>query len=323
MKRLLCLLLCLTSLYGDPAIVFVHLGQKMPDYLPAAVRQARLFNPTAPIYVVASQVAFLISRNALKGTSAIQVDVESLSLTEAHRTFLSNSKRSRRTGLWLYSTERFFYLLELMKKESLTDVIHLESDNMLYVDIGELLPTLQAHYSGMIGATFDNDGRAIAGLVYISDPEALEPFANFVASESSSSLNDMEFLSKFRHKYRQRFIDHLPIAMSEYAIDNPLISPHNHQVEHPELYVQYSDEFGSFFDAAAIGQFLGGNDPIHPGAKPGFVNESCVVNPTLFTYEWIRDDEGRKIPYAIYNGQKWRLNNLHIHCKNLNAFSSK
>jgi hypothetical protein len=81
-------------------------------------------------------------------------------------------------------------------------------------------------------------------------------------------------------------------------------------------------EFGSIFDAAAIGQFLGGIDPRNGVSKPGFINESCLFNPGLMTFVWERDAYGRLVPYAIYGSTKARINNLHIHSKKLEGFFS-
>ena len=40
------------------------------------------------------------------------------------------------------------------------------------------------------------------------------------------------------------------------------------------------DRFQYIFDAAAIGQYLGGIDPIHDkNDTSGFVNEICIINP--------------------------------------------
>ena len=80
--------------------------------------------------------------------------------------------------------------------------------------------------------------------------------------------------------------------------------------------------FNSLFDAAAFGQYLGGEDPRNGHSAPGFINESCIFNPSHFTYTWEEDDQGRLVPYAHYKNEKVRINNLHIHSKNLAPFYS-
>lgn len=55
---------------------------------------------------------------------------------------------------------------------------------------------------------------------------------------------------------------------------------------------------------------------------PGFVNESCVFNPSFLTFFWKTDDQNRKVPFAQYGDTICRINNLHIHSKHLDAFLS-
>ena len=49
----------------------------------------------------------------------------------------------------------------------------------------------------------------------------------------------------------------------------------------------------------------------------------CAIDYTQDKFEWKNDEEGRRIPY-IYDGTKWlRINNLHIHSKDLKSGLSK
>lgn len=307
------------------AIVFIHLGSKLPHYLSTAIAQARLFNPDCPIYLVLNQNALLFTRNSNFAQYEVQcIFAESLMQTDAHRFFKMRTRLDRTSlgGLWLYSTERFFYLAALMKQHNLSDVIHLESDVMLYTDVEELLPALHGHYRGKIGATFDNDGRCIAGIVYASDSYPVEQLTQFIANNAWKPNNDMYFLAEFGRLDGGRWIERLPIVMPNYAKDHPLISAHEHRAEHPEMYFNHFDDFISIFDAAAIGQYLGGIDPIHQHVGAGFINESCVFNPSYFQYEWIVDAQGRRVPVAIYKNEAYKINNLHVHCKDLKSFYS-
>jgi hypothetical protein len=103
-----------------------------------------------------------------------------------------------------------------------------------------------------------------------------------------------------------------------------LISPAGHTTQNPEFYSRNFNLFQSVFDAAALGQYLGGIDPFYHGPSlPGFINESCLFNPSAMTYTWERDEEGRLVPYATFKNETYKINNLHIHCKDLKRFSSK
>ncbi len=323
MRIYLWLLLLAASSLGAHSIVFIHLGQRFPDYLLTAIDQARLFNPDCPIYVIVNQRA-MQGRQALTKNGEIYVMAESLPQEPAHQLFKQRSKLDRtfRGGFWLYATERFFYLHELIKKYELSDVIHLESDVMLYREAEDLLPPLQAHYAGKIGATFDHNGRCIAGFFYVSEEAPIEKFTRFLSEKAFLQYNDMEFLVAFKEHEEGRWIEQLPIIMPAYVENHPLISPHEHRGDPPGPFYNYFDEFQSIFDAAAIGQYIGGTDPKNNAGGPGFINESCVFNPSYFQYEWIVDEKGRRFPVAIYQTQAYRINNLHVHCKNLKPFYS-
>ncbi|MFQ5677492.1 MAG: hypothetical protein ACE5G1_16505, partial [bacterium] len=131
---------------------------------------------------------------------------------------------------------------------------------------------------------------------------------------------DMALLGIFKDDYGSDNIDALPIIHENYVSTRPLVSRKGHTVQDKNKYCQNIDLFQSIFDAAALGQYLGGADPANGPSKPGFINESCVFNPSLLTFEWIYDEQGRRVPYATFENKRYRINNLHIHSKKLEWF---
>lgn len=325
MNRLLLLLfLFVANLYAAPCLVFVHLGPKLPSYLPTALKQARLFNPDTNLYLIANEEALEKLPRELRAARPILVSCESLPKGKLHKKFDQESKLDKkfRKGFWTFTTERFFYVAALIKEYELTDVFHLENDVMLYTDLNEVLPVLQQNYPDMIGATFDDDNRCIPGILYISSRAPIKQLIRFIAEKAKEGGNDMEFLGQFNRQYRGVWIDHLPILMPQYANDYELISAIGTRGTEPDLFSRHADQFHSIFDAAALGQYLGGIDPANGLSAPGFINERCIFNPSHFLFEWHKDRLGRKVPYAIYRNQVWKINNLHIHSKNLTPFYS-
>jgi hypothetical protein len=318
-SKKLCVLFCLLGhLFASPSIVFVHLGPSIPSYVPTAVHQARLFNPDLPIYLLANQAAL---KNYPQDDQLIQcIAVESLPFSRAHKKFIASSRLDKkfRGGFWTFATERFFCLADFLRQYKLSDVFHLENDVMLYANLKELLPVFSKYYPNMIGATFDNDHRCIPGFLYIATLAPLQRFVDFIVQNLDQLENDMHALSLFKKKYRKQWIEHLPIVMSEYVKD-----PNQPRVENLSDFSTHFQEFNSIFDAAAIGQYLGGIDPRNGDSSPGFINESCVFSPAAFQFEWQKDDQERQIPTVCYQGKKWKVNNLHIHSKNLAKFDSK
>jgi len=329
--RKLCFffLVCLQTLFvraEEHSIVFVHIGKNLPAYLKTAVTQARLFNPKTPIYIVANEEACKNTFSQFEKDRPFFISCESLRKSSYHLEFnrLSQLDKVYREGFWQYAMERFFYLDELMTQYQLQNVIHLESDVMLYANLEELLPTFQMYYQG-IGATFDNDDRCIPGVVFIKNPQIISQLTKFIAMRSSQGETDMQAISNFKKANKKQMIDHLPIISRKYVLENSLVSILGHKVAKgtEENYCNHVEAFHSIFDAAALGQYLGGTDPRNQAGGPGFINESCVFNVSKLDFEWMLDDQGRKVPYAIFHGEKIRINNLHVHCKDLEKFLSK
>ena len=84
-------------------------------------------------------------------------------------------------------------------------------------------------------------------------------------------------------------------------------------------------KFNAIFDAAAIGQYLGGIDEFNLIDKTknntvGFKNETCVVDYSKFEFCWKKTDKLFK-PYLKKEGQLIPIINLHIHSKKLFKFT--
>lgn len=304
-----------------PSIVFVHLGEQIPEYLFDATAQAHLFNPTLPIIVIADQQA-LHNIDRSQRSYITYVACEQLRVSNEHALFKKASKLDRhgREGFWFKATERFFYIDELMHQRNMQHVFHLEYDNMLYADLLSLMPVFERYES--IAATFDADNRCIPGFIYFAHADAIHQLVTYIAHAASYGLNDMEIITAFKQSNGSDQIDHLPIIMPEYIDQYGLGNALGFTTMSPEKYVHNIQEFDSIFDAAALGQFLGGIDPRNGHSAPGFINETCLFNPAKLQFQWLLDDAGRKIPYAMIHEKKYRINNLHIHSKNLKAFCS-
>lgn len=310
--------------FSEVNIVFVHIGGNIPSYSNIAFRQAKIFNEEASIY-------FLANRNALDKMKNIpefvqQVSLESLTISPWHEQFIKKSLLDRkfRGGFWLYTTERFFYLEEFARQYDLRNIFHLENDVMLYCNLEEMLPVFEECYP-TIGATFDCDTRVIFGFGYFNNSKPLTTLAKFLSKDLSRN-NEMLVISKFRG-FDRKAIDFLPIIFPRFIEDNILINKLGNKPANPKNYCKNFEKFNSVFDAAALGQYIGGGDPRNIKDKkqrgPGFINETAVFNSSHMEYKWICDDMGRKSPYISYKDELIRINNLHIHSKELEKFTSK
>lgn len=330
MARLFLKFFILLSLITQPvfglykySIVFIHIGPTIPPYVSTAISQARLFNEKCAIILVANQEALDKFNGKFSKVGYVPIPCETLLSTQEHQLFLQESSLDTafRDGFWKYASERFLYLNDLMAQYDLKNVFHMEYDNMLYVNLEEFLPIFEGKYQG-IGATFDDDERCIPGFVFIRNQSAMSGLAKYFVKYARAGLNDMEVLGLYRNQSNKERIDRLPIIMPEYIENHSMTNQLGFTPVDKNVFANNYDQFCSIFDAAALGQYLGGIDPRNGPSSPGFINERCVFNPSLLSFEWFLDDRERRVPYAIYGQTLCRINNLHVHSKKLEEFMS-
>lgn len=313
---------CILHCYS---IVLVHIGKEIPTFAYESLCQARLFNKTCTIYLLANKQALEKGdQERLQRCMITTVPLETLPMSENHKRFLKESRLSTtfREGFWLYASERFMYLGDFVEQYAVEDLIHLETDVMVYADFSKFLAVLHDKYRGL-GLTLDNDSRCIPGIVYFRDGTMVRQVAQYFAEKASLSKTDMEVLAMFyQTHYATGLSNTLPIIMPDYYKQFGFVSTAGHKTQHPERYYNNSEEFGGVFDACAMGQYLGGIDPRNGNSKPGFINESTLFNCARLNFSWELDVENRRVPYVQFKERAYRIYNLHIHSKYLKAFSS-
>jgi hypothetical protein len=205
-------------------------------------------------------------------------------------------------GFWALASLRFFYIYEFMNKYAVKDVIHLENDVLIYYNCKNIIDNLEKQF---IYLPFDTFKRNIASIMYIPSREVFKR----VLDHYNIYKNDMENFSIIQQK--TKLIQNLPI----FPYDN-----------HRDKGVKFvSTNFGVFnfiFDAAAIGQFVGGIDPRNdPRNTIGYVNETSFIKYNIYKI-WFENDpeDGLKKPYIEIDHKKYRIYNLHIHSKHLKNF---
>jgi hypothetical protein len=219
------------------------------------------------------------------------------SYRELHKT-LQNSYRN---GFWQLALFRFKTLLTYMRHHDRKNIIHIENDILVYKDLSEL--NLQNHNKILL--TMDSKTRCIPGIMYIPNPDILEECLN----NFKDNLNDMENWG-LCYNERPDLVDTFPI----FPTDN----------SRPELtsVTKNFDKFNCIFDAAAIGQYLGGVDPRNKrGDTSGFVNETCLINYSKYNIIWKSHPKyNTLVPHLLVGSNIIPIINLHIHSKNLTKF---
>jgi hypothetical protein len=207
-----------------------------------------------------------------------------------------------RNGFWTLTSLRFFYIYEFMRKYGVKDVIHLENDVLIYYHCNSILHLFDKRFVYM---PFDTFTRNIASIMYIPSHEVFKS----VLDHYDFNKNDMQNFSIIQRN--TKLVQNLPIFTS-YNDTNPRV----------KFVSTNFDVFDFIFDAAALGQFVGGIDPRNdPRNTIGFVNETCVIRFDIYKI-WFENDpaDGLKKPYVEIDDKKYRIYNLHIHSKRLKNF---
>ena len=149
----------------------------------------------------------------------------------------------------------------------------------------------------------DNGNRCIPGFIYIPSWKLLDDLIN-----NWGKGNDMQNVAGYFKRNRST-VEPLPII-------KPNLNYNFDDHKDPNYRIVYKNHalFNGIFDAAAIGQYLGGTHRGR-GNDIGFVNETCLVKYNCYDFIW-----KQHAPYIIIDNQEVPIYNLHIHSKNLKKF---
>ena len=270
----------------SPVCILVHIGDELPAYMNDCLDQLHLVCPTLPIHV-------LVNRKHMGAIShsGIVVALEDIPQTLAHRDFTYKSQHdtSFRGGFWRYTTERFLYLYDYCVHNNLTDIFHIENDNLIYHDFTQQLEQFRTKECWLV---LDHPNRCIPSFMYFCNKHILAAVVDKIVELAASGKNDMESMAAFAVTHTEQ-VGLLPIITDG-------------------LYSENVAMFGCLFDGAAVGQYIGGVDPRNqPGDTCGFINETTVFRCDRQRIEWTSGE--RRCP--MMNGL--HLVNLHIHSKDL------
>jgi hypothetical protein len=227
-------------------------------------------------------------------------------LLQNYDQMVSTYQNDFRNGFWHWTSFRFYAILAYMKKYNITQIVHVENDVMIFENIANMT----FHRPDKILLTMDNQHRCVPGFMYIPNAHILEQ----CLFQFDHKQNDMQNLGNVYHIKDQPWIETLPIAPKDSA---QKVSP---------ILTNHYEHYKGIFDAASMGQYLGGIDPRNSEHKntKGFINTHCEFQYHSYTFSWIY--EGRnKVPYITIptstgNHQFIKIMNLHVHSKNLCQF---
>ena len=284
-------------------------GTAPPNYLGDCLKQYSIFNKEK-IYFLTDRVNI----NALaKYPQVIPVALEDYYSDKIAR--LVTLYKYPERNFWTVSLVRFAYIENFMRQRDLKHVYHLENDVLLYFDIAKYHETFKQLYKNL-AITPGGPDKCMTGFMYIDNYQALERMTDFF-------INILAKLSEneIRSVYGCDMVHEMSL-MAAYRKESP-----EHMVCLPTLpfgyFSKHFDRFNAVFDPATYGQFVGGSRTEGPGIIPQdhYIGNLLEENPQ-YGVKWVIED-GLKVPYFSYAGNLAKINNLHIHSKNLKAYMSK
>ena len=227
-----------------------------------------------------------------------------------------------RGGFWHHTSARFFVLYEFMAQTGIKNVIHIENDVLIYYNCDKVLSVPLFNKSELY-IPFDSYERNIASIVYIPCAHVLSQILVHYDYEK----NDMYNFGEIRKKtdcIRQFpiFVDEQAFDLSSSTSDLSTFDLSTFDGERAFVSRGWSQFGGYIFDAAAIGQYVGGVDPRNcPGDTRGFVNETCVIkyaDEGVVIWKTDGDNDVVRRPFLQRNNRQIiPIFNLHIHSKAL------
>lgn len=229
--------------------------------------------------------------------------------SKAHQEFESMQwlNTDFRDAFWRRTTERFFYLCDYFEVSNANNVIHIEYDVALFDDPELIISRIPSLFS--VALPLDNT-RAIGSIVFFRDENAITSLCNHFLK--IRPITDMHGLNDF-------FLNH-PMDCLAFPTVPPSLLSYNSPL-HSRLSASF-DLFDSLFDAAALGQFFFGIDPLNSDGlnTKGFVNEETSIPLSASELIWLREKQ-LSHPFLKISNEFYRISNIHMHCKNFNMLN--
>jgi hypothetical protein len=270
-------------------VVLFHSTDNVPKHIEYCVKQIKHFTPDVKIH-------FLTDKNAFSNNVNI-VNINDLNLNFDHLPYYKNDQMP----LWRTSALRFFYIEEFIRRANLNDVFHFDNDILIYEDLNLILKNIK---DSKFLITRHKETEAVCGFVYIKDYNSISGICRSLLEYMHKNEKELESqLGSMPHEMR---------LLGQIFNESKLIS------EFPILpWWKNFDKFNSVFDPSSYGQYICYNKMIHEGSKNRFIDTQILNNKIKVEF-----DNQLKVPFIYFNDFKIKINNLHIHCKNLQDYIS-
>jgi hypothetical protein len=292
-------------------LIMFHSGSALPSYLECTFRQIRLFNPGITIHFLTDPE--LLQNKLFETYKICAVDKDAYYSKKIENIASLYGKKAN--DFWVITTTRLIYFENYIKDKDLTSVVHFENDVLVYHTIQDHALRLKLFQN--LAIAVGGDDKAMTGFMYIGKAEYLSAMTEWwiyilnklgkhgvCKKYNLDMINEMTLMRAYQIERGEYWLGTLPsLPFGKCSKLYPM--------------------FNSIFDPASWGQFVGGTLGEGPGAKPEdhYIGQLLRKHPE-YDVVWKLDAQSRKIPYFKYADKEVKINNLHIHSKNLSKYVS-
>lgn len=178
----------------DRAIVFVHIGPKLPDHATFALEQLRKFYDGDVWFLVNESVETnpVFELYGVKTTSIERLAINNKPLEDFRKSVWFPAG-----DFWYVTYERLFYLQRFMEITKYDQVIHLENDVMVYVDLDSdnLWNKLSDLYLNKMAINPVGDKWSAIAFTYIDTIEAITTVNKAIVDISAKGVAYLQNLT--------------------------------------------------------------------------------------------------------------------------------
>jgi hypothetical protein len=261
-------------------IVFIFIGNKIPDYAYYSLRMNRQYSNVDEIFFVSNCFP---NRN-VDGITFIDF---SRFYKSKFENYFEGNKNSWWSGFWNKTIERFFVLEAFMMAFDFDKILHVELDNICF-DINNFNNVISKSKEGLYYPTYIGRTSA-ASLLFVNGLYSLSDFNQFILKHKN--MNDMELLYSYKN-YNSSNVHNLPTSANDT----------NHI------------KFG-ITDLNSLGQYFFGRDKriLNTYNKNLFISD-LEVYESLLAEMYICGIEGKSL-FIFSDNNKIKINNFHVHSK--------
>lgn len=285
---------------SDCPVVLVHFGEELPAHVFDCLDQLAVVGVRKVFFIVDSlSVSRRLEHTAL---------VETVMYTHDESLRQEIQRVHGEDNVFFYSIERFFALEWFMAQTGSAQLFHMEHDNLIYLPLGRLIGMIREQVGSKLAVPRDILHRCVASVFFVGSREALQHLCQFFRTTQFQKIEMFALCDFLVH--HPEWCSPLPVVPAEFPTATGLT------LSEPVM--------GCLFDAAALGQWVGGIDVIHSDSDTrGFVNSDTVdYSANELHVLWSLTPRGKRIPVIRWSQKYFLLANLHIHSKQLHLYMS-